>query len=375
MDRQNQMIESVSSNLTEVIQKVRKVLDKLIFISGDTDARKKQLSHFGYSVNDASLLPLLYKFSLKRRSSVDYHQTSFQSPADAQSSQKKMSFESKCPPGTKLPPILKKSASYHSQVNLLEYKSEKQSKRTATLPEPLPLSSKSLHFATYKRNDSGGEGSGENQPDDDVLKFSATYGACEEVDVPAPNECGNEGGHVEGPNAGVWDDISQTGDDVMKAMCPIEEASEKDFSKYKLELEQEALRLKNQLIAKMGAEIKTLGQKQDKEIWKLKEGYDTAMRQIEDWSDLCDDLKSKIAGKEKELNLLRCEMDRKIDASHEIDGTQVIELHLWNVKIALKLCCKIVDSKGTQTNVMKNIMRLAKSAKVLEYVQQRPWSS
>lgn len=364
-------IDSVSSNLSCVIQKLQKLLSDLQSISGsDVASRRQQLSgFFNRSISDSSLLPFLYTLSIRRRSSIDFHRTRLPTAADirplhVQLSPRKPSFEStKCP--NRLPPILKKSASYHSEVNLLD-NSEKHGRRTSnTLPEP--LSSKSLRFDSYKRhgNDLGGEDSDSNQPDG-PLTFCAPCGGSEETDTPADNvqsEHGNEAGFHD---AVVWDSIFQKGNEILKAMHPIEESSSDDLSEWQLKLKKEHIRLEDLFLEELAAktnvqELSIL--KQDEEIHELKEDHDKAMLEIERWNSLCENLKSKIAKKEKECYQLHCKIDEQRTANRNIDKEQVIGLDIWNVQLALKLCDKMLHYKGIRSHGMKSIIEIAARVK------------
>lgn len=379
MDQVDQ-VESVSSNLSGVIKKLRKVLDELQAISeSDLPSRGQRLMTFVTSANDTSILPLLYKLSIRRRRSIDYLRTRFpivadvaRAPPHVQSSPRKASLESKHPKC--LPPIFKKSSSYNSEVNLLGDKSEKHTKCTSqTLPEPLPLSSKSLHFESIKRH--GNDLSGEDNKPDVPLTFYATCGESEEIPVDnAQSEHENEVGFHD---ARVWDSIFQKGNELVKAMSPIEESSNDELSEWQTKLQKENKRLEDLMLEEM--EAKTNSQelsilKQDQEIRKLKEDHDKAMNEIERWNSLCENLKSKIAKKEKECYQLHCNIDEQLTANGSMDKVQVIELHIWNVELALKLCSKLLHSKGTaRSHAMKTIIEIAKSAKGLEQI--RPWTT
>ena len=80
MDHQTK-IDHVSSNLPDVIQKLEKVLNQLKSVVAqddqDSNLRKWQLHQLSNPINDPAVLDLLHKISVKRRSSIDFHHTSY----------------------------------------------------------------------------------------------------------------------------------------------------------------------------------------------------------------------------------------------------------------------------------------------------------
>lgn len=379
MDHQAR-IDYVSSNLPSVIQKLEKVLSMLksVVQSEDANSRKWQLYLLSNPINDPAVLDLLYKITVKRRSSIDFHKTSYANLGNASLVQQSQVFHSprkpsceSSKPTSRLPPITK-SKSYHSEVDLLGHKPENQGSRraSATLPEPLPLSSKSLLFEGSAH---GGKGPVEkdSKKQDFFTSFSVPYGDGEQAIAPPADECEHEGIPNECPD--VWEDISRNGLRFKDAMTPIEES----FPQWQQQLECRKNGLLELLLVETKAKVDSQDSAllaKDQEILSLKENHDKAMLEIDEWKSVYEHLKAKIAGKEKECYELRRKMDEKMKENPEMNKEQVVRIHLWNVEIAMKLCKEFINSKSMPSiYAMKSIVMLAKSAKDLE--QQRPWTS
>lgn len=245
---------------------------------------------------------------------------------------------------------MKKSVSFPSALQTIHEKSDRHRKR-GSLTDTAPL------LPEYQpASNSSGESLGSREPDDDALVVSGDsqelrLGAADGQSA-ATNDIGGE--IFVYAETRVWNWITGS------ATCPIEENSENGFiDRCQRLLEKEREKLEEQAL-KNEQKAQEVSLKQNQEIQWLKEAYDKSIAER-------DTLKSKLANKEKKCYQLHREIDKKIKADRNLDATQVVELELRNVKIALTFCSTILDSNGARQYALKKILKLAK-----EWKQVRP---
>ena len=386
MDHNSLVVSTLYSKLPVVVEKLETVLSTIR--KGDpTEVLTQHLE------NDRAIqfmLTGLSNYFQQRRGSVDFHRIrnlemkgsssrklnlEMVHPAsdhqEETASRGKASHESKKP--SRLPPILskvKKSKSYSGGISKQQAEEGKARKHKHSGTEPLFTSIST----TLLKDDASSEleafNSAEKEEVDTQSQLKPFVAGCGDDQVEERTCSGSVENSVDAPEKTVWDVISQKGDLVMKAMLPVEESSE-SFSRC---LKREKKRLEEELLAELQDKDLSLMQ-QNQEIAKLRKEHDQAQVEIDRWRELHDSLKAKIAEKEKVCHRLRCEIDKKASETPALSSVQVMELKHWNVKIALRLCDKIlVNSKSSREYAMKSIIRIAKSVKGLES-ELRPWTS
>lgn len=348
----------VSSSLPEVIQNLQSVLDKLRSIS-DEDSKEQQLSAFISTAMPSvkTFLQAVTNDPIAKRSfstgavkpSRAKEKRKINYGAAYQQSKDVSEVKSKKGWSGKSKSRMKKSVSFQSALQALEEKPERHGRRSHPHSEET-----ALLLSTNHTNDEFYDREADVPDQDQPPVFPSRLGDSEEAPGCASSDSEGEGYEL-------WDIISNLQEH------PVEGNSE-NIHQCQVQLKREKKKLEEKI---MHLEITALGK--DDKTQQLSEDFETCLHEHQSLATQYEDLRSKLARKEKECYELHCEIDRKADTNQGMDERDTFEFQLSNVKMALKFCgTLILDTKNDrQEYAMMNILKIAKRVKGLE----RPWTS
>ena len=326
MENEDQsMADLLGSNLPDAIQNLQNLLGKLQSISAeDADSRKKQLHSF-VSTAKPTVKALLEVSGLA-------------SPGSEATKPSKQNCGLLNEKGKKAYKgrHYTRSASYQSVLQPVEEKPDKHRRRGhISVPQELLMSSIN-HREEIKHE------LGMNQYGSSPLLLG---------DSMEPN------GSISEVEDKPWGTIKQWG-----KYIPAEESPATDIRQCQIQLQLKKATLEEQI---MQLEKTTMAGK-DREKEALREELDICMHELGSLLSQYEDVRSKLAKKEKECYKLHCDIGQaSSNITEDMDEREVFEFELWNVKTALKWCDTILDSKTMQKYALKNIVKLAEGVKGL----------